>query len=564
MDLGHNHIARLSEPLRMRYHAPVGKGLLHSSGRIIAIGRLLLATLFLLAILLDESQPARAPVATYSLLGVYLLFASAIVIATWHSWWLDAKLAGPAHAVDIMLFTLLVLLTEGYTSPFFTFFMFSLLSAAIRWGWRATALTAVLLTMLYLIVGQLVVSFGAPFEVPRFLVRTGHLIILSLILIWFGALRWRAPARLQDDEVLARSSLDESPLETGLRTAMKIIGARKGVFIWRHKERDEFGGYAIRDGEVALVTAPELAMAPEFATAPFLYDIKKNRGLRKDERRDLIAFEVRDAISPRAASGLALGKGLAVPVRVDGGEGELFLEGPSLSTDHIDIGGQITADVAAHLQSHALLKAAEESAEARSRLMLARDLHDSVVQFLAGAAFRLEAMKRFKASGREIEPELDELKQLMLQEQRELRSFISALRSGPLVALNDLAADLRALADRLSRHWDVRCEFSARPAELMIPTRLRLDAQHLMREAVANAVRHAQAKSIEVGLEAVSEELRLEFINDGAGFRPRGERLELPSSLRERVEQAGGALDMARGMGVTKLSISLPIGGRRS
>ena len=37
----------------------------------------------------------------------------------------------------------------------------------------------------------------------------------------------------------------------------------------------------------------------------------------------------------------------------------------SLSTDHIDLGEQIAAEVAAHIQSHALLKAAEESAEAR-------------------------------------------------------------------------------------------------------------------------------------------------------------------------------------------------------
>ncbi len=74
--------------------------------------------------------------------------------------------------------------------------------------------------------------------------------------------------------------------------------------------------------------------------------------------------------------------------------------------------------------------AAADSAEARSRIVLARDLHDSVVQFLAGAAFRLEAMKRSEASGRKLEPELNELKQLMMQEQGELRAFITALRSG--------------------------------------------------------------------------------------------------------------------------------------
>ena len=35
----------------------------------------------------------------------------------------------------------------------------------------------------------------------------------------------------------------------------------------------------------------------------------------------------------------------------------------------------------------------------------------------------------------------------------------------------------------------------------------------------------------------------------------------MPQSLKERVEEAGGALDMARGMGVTKSAIALPIGG---
>lgn len=524
----------------------------------------MLATLFLLAIWVDASQPALAPATTFALLGAYVVFAATVAIATWSNWWLDSKLAGPAHAADIMVFALLVLLTAGYTSPYFTFFMFLLLSAAIRWGWRATALTAILLTLLYLTAGLLVVTSGAQFELHRFVVRTGHLVILSLILIWFGANQWQARLYLRDEQLLARPTLKESPLEAGLRAAMDGVRASAGVFVWRELGRGEFSGLAIRGREVAPVSMPDLAIAHALATTPFLYDLGKNRALKRDAQGNLMGFAASDLIAPQAASNLALGKGLAIPLRSEWGEGELFLEDvPRLSADHIDVGGQISADVAAHLQRHALLKAADESAEARSRLALARDLHDSVVQFVAGAAFRLEAMKRSKASGRDIVPELDELKQLMMQEQRELRSFIAALRSGPLVALNDIAADLKALAERLSRQWDVQCEFSARRADVMIPTRLRLDAHQLMQEAVANAVRHAEAKSVSVGLEVVDDQLLLEFVNDGSAFPLRGQPVEMPVSLQERVEQAGGAIDIARGMGVTKVSISLPIGGRR-
>lgn len=542
----------------------VGKGLQLPSGRVIALGRLMLATLFLAAIWVDASQPTRGPVATYGVLAAYVAFAATILLATWNNWWLDAKLAGPAHGVDIALFTLLVLLTEGYTSPFFTFFMFLLLSAAIRWGWHATALTAILLTLLYLLAGLLVVNSGVPFEPQRFAVRTGHLIILSLIFIWFGANQWRARFHLRDEELFARPSLDESPLETGLRAAMSAVRASAGIFVWRDQDHGDLAGIIIRNGDLAEVVVPGIAMTQALVTAPFLYDFARNRALRRDADRNLIDFTVRDLIAPKSTPGLGLDEGLAIPVHSDGGKGEMFLEGvPSLSTDHIDLGEQIAANVAVHLQRHAMLAAAEDSAEARSRLTLARDLHDSVVQFLAGAAFRLEAIKRSKASGREFEPELDELKQLMLQEQRELRSIITALRTGPLVAFNDLVKDLAALAGRLARQWDIACEVKARPAEMTIPIRLHLDAQQLMREAVANAVRHAEAKTVTIGLGATANELKLEIVNDVISTPSRRERLDKPQSLQERVEQAGGTLEMARGMGVTKVSIALPIGGRR-
>jgi signal transduction histidine kinase len=187
-----------------------------------------------------------------------------------------------------------------------------------------------------------------------------------------------------------------------------------------------------------------------------------------------------------------------------------------------------------------------------------------VVQFLAGAAFRLEAMKRSEASGRQLEPELNELKQLMMQEQGELRAFITALRSGTLIELADLARDLKGLADRLSRQWAIECEFTAERANVMVSTNLHLDAHQLVREAVANAVRHAGAKSVRIALSTADGEVRLEMVNDGSAFPKQGGRIQLPQTLEERVNQAGGRIELSRGMGVTKLSISLPVEGRRA
>jgi len=539
----------------------VGRGFHHPSARIIALGRLLLATLFLLAILIDVSQPATAPAVTYAVLGTYAAFAAVLVAATWNSWWFDAKLAGPAHAIDILVFMLLVFVTEGYTSPYFIFFVFLLLAAAIRWGWKETALTAILVIMLYLATGVFAVTSGSNFEIYRFVVRTAQLVIVSLILIWFGANQWRARFMLRAQDLLAEPSLDKSPLETALAAAMEDVGAGQGALVWRESGNRVAKAVAIRDGErkVVKVARPVL---DGHGSRPFLYDVPKGRGLVRDAERTLRTVDPLDAIGDATAAAVGATEGLALPLHLDKGDGLLFLEQvPNLSTDHIDLGEQIAAGVSAHIQRHALLKAAEDNAEARSRLVLARDLHDSVVQFLAGAAFRLEAMKRSEASGRPLGAELNELKQLMMQEQGELRSFITALRSGPEGTLRDLARDLGALAERLSKQWAIDCSFSGDESDLPIPTRLHLDAHQLVREAVANAVRHAGAKSVRIALDAGADNLRIDLVNDGTDYPRFGDLMEPPQTLKERVEQSGGRVDVSRGMDVTKLSISLPVRG---
>ena len=539
-------------------HRQVGRGIHHRSGRAIALGRLFLAALFLLAVRLDGGEVAKAPEAALALLIAYFAFAACIAIATWNSWWLDAKLAGPAHAVDILFFIALVFLTSGYASPYFIFFVFLLLAAAVRWGWRETALSAILVTLLYLMSGVLAARSHQAFEVSPFVIRTAQLVVVSLILIWFGVNQARLHSTLRAEELLVDASPDKAPLESALAAAMASLGARKGGMVWRDNRDGELRAFVVRDGSFTQLQLKK-PMPPNWIEAPFLYDVERSRGLTRDSDRNLVNVDPRESISGETASKLQLSEGVGINLRLETGEGQLFLEQISdLSTDHVDVSTLIALDVAAHIQRQALLRTAEESAEARSRLSLARDLHDSVVQFLAGAAFRLEGMKRSEASGRTLEPELNELKQLMLEEQGELRSFITALRSGSEVALRDLVRDLHGLADRLSRHWGVECDFAAEAGDMMIPTKLHLDAHQLVREAVANAVRHAGAKSVRIGIAATAEELRLDFINDGAEFPTVGKRIELPQSMKERVEQAGGALDLSRGMKVTKLSISLP------
>ena len=538
----------------------MGKGLYLSSSRVIAIGRLLLAALFLTAMWLDPSQPVRVD-GRFGMLGGYVLFAAVLILLTWRNWWLDAKLAGPAHAIDIGMFTLLVLFTDDYGSPYFGFFVFLLLSAAIRWSWLATTLTAMLLSLIYVGAALTMIRSSSDFDLQPFIVRTSNLLILSLILIWFGATQWRSRFHSRPQDLLGRTVEGETPFAAALEGAVTAVRARRGILIWRIGDRP---GALVLERRGSEDSEWELAgqVFGRLVGKAVLFDARRDRALQRDDRRNLVACAASDSIHPSMIEQLQLAEGLAIPLTADDGEGLLILEGvPALSTDHVDLGAELRADVTAYIQRHALLRAAEENAGASARLSLARDLHDSVVQFLAGAAFRLEAMKRSQSAGRDLGPELDELKQLMLHEQRELRAFITALRSGADVSFDALTADVKALAERLSRQWGTECTVSG-GGQADIPTRVYLDVHQIVREAVANAARHASAKSVRIALGTADSQLTMEILNDGTALPMHGGRAEMPQSLNERVSQAGGSMDIARGMDVTRLSITLPLKGR--
>ena len=203
-----------------------------------------------------------------------------------------------------------------------------------------------------------------------------------------------------------------------------------------------------------------------------------------------------------------------------------------------------------------------EGAAARTRLDLARDVHDSIVQFIAGATFRVEAIARAARSGADVDGELKELKELLVEEQRDIRGFVTALRRDSELPLADAVDELRVLAARLGQHWAVTCNVAADHLEVPIPIRVHLDLPHLLREAVANAVRHGGADRIDVNLDVDGDVLRFDVLDNGRGFATgNGASPAHPWSLSERVERANGSLSLVSKPGRTNVTISLPLNG---
>jgi len=532
------------------------------SGRVISLGRVMLAITLFLVVMVGRTRSELTQ--TYPFLTLYAAMAVIIAVMTWKNWWLDARLSVLTHGVDMAVFTAIAFSSTGATSPFVLFFILPLLSAAVRWSWRETALTAVVLILLFMVGGFLLYE-SAGFELQRFVLRGSILIILTLLLMWFGGHQRFARTffRLRDSESVVREG--QNPLARSLEFAMRASQAAGGALIVGAIGEDAADGFVAAGGEGRNFTA-ERALAVRFREGgdiALLFDLDAGRALTRPPQGYFRFLKAASVIDVDEARRLGLTEGVIAEISTGAHHGWLALwDVPDLSTDFLDFGRELAETVGALLERYALLDAIEAGAAVRTRLSLARDVHDSIVQFLAGAAFRIEAIKRSARSGGAVVPDLDELKRLFVEEQSEIRGFIMALRQHRDLELAEAVAELRALAERLGQQWSVDCRVSAEGDDVPIPLRLQLDLQQLVREAVANAVRHGGADRIDVGLSVASGQVRLSVADNGSGFPAiNGDCATEPWSLKERVERAHGSLKLDSAPGSTNVLISLPLRG---
>lgn len=543
----------------------------HRSGRVIALGRLVLAAVFLVAIWLDPSQPHQGPATAYALLTAYVLWSAFMLGVTWRSWWLDYRLAGPAHLIDIAAFGLLVFFTEGYTSPFYTFFVFLLLSAAIRWTWRQTALTAAAVLALFFIAGTSNITINAgSVDLQRLLLRLNYLIVLSLLIIWFGVNqqqllpRYRAGGEQPADA-------ENPPVNAAMAVAADWLHARRILLIWWNREEPwlniaEWNGAETSKERVGPDAFGE-SYSDEGDDRPFLFHADHGRALRRHGYRSSHErFERR--FDERLLRRIGADEGLALRIGAKDYAGEMFALGiEGLCVDDLETAAALGPHIASMFDQASMVADSGEVAVGRAKAALARDLHDSVVQVLAGASFRLEALKSWIRTEAEADSEIDRIKDEFAAEQRYIRSFIAGLRGGgDSNGITDLCAGLASLTDQLARRWNLVLRLSCMPESIEGPRWLEHEVHQIIREAAANAARHGTATALAVVLNSAAGNLELRIMDNGIGFPALSgdaaspdEEQAPPWSVHERVDGLGGTLSLYSDSKGSKLTIVVPM-----
>lgn len=183
------------------------------------------------------------------------------------------------------------------------------------------------------------------------------------------------------------------------------------------------------------------------------------------------------------------------------------------------------------------------------RERLARELHDTIAQSLAGMVLLVQRTRRDLASGRLDDATLELLEESARAALTETRALVAG--SAPVELSGGLSGALEVLAERFRRETSIAIRL-----DLDLDEPLPRDAEVVLlrcaQEGLANVRKHAGAGSVVVTLTEQDGAAVLRVRDDGRGLDPDA----LPdgfglTGLRARLALAGGSLSVESAAGTT-------------
>ena len=194
------------------------------------------------------------------------------------------------------------------------------------------------------------------------------------------------------------------------------------------------------------------------------------------------------------------------------------------------------------------------------RQRMARDLHDTLSQGLAGLILKLEATDAYLINNR-----TDKARNIITDAMEQARVTLAEARHAiddlrqPLV--DNLDSALRLEVDRFTSATGIPVQFSADQTS-PLPDSVTETLIRTVAEALTNIANHAQAQTVEVNVQVKDKGLSMTIQDDGSGF----DAASIPSGhygilgIKERVRLVNGsvAIQSEKGKG-TLLKIEIPL-----
>jgi NarL family two-component system sensor histidine kinase YdfH len=187
----------------------------------------------------------------------------------------------------------------------------------------------------------------------------------------------------------------------------------------------------------------------------------------------------------------------------------------------------------------------ESLALQNERQRMARELHDTLAQGVAGLVLQLEAVKAHLASQRvdRASAIVDQALARARGTLSESRAAIDDLRTSPA----DLVESVRERVDRFMHATGIPCELVLSVQEDQLSAQTTDHALSILSEALANITRHAQATQVHVRFMVHADTLELDIRDNGKGFDVDSQTETGHYGLlgmRERARLTGGRLSI--------------------
>jgi signal transduction histidine kinase len=197
-----------------------------------------------------------------------------------------------------------------------------------------------------------------------------------------------------------------------------------------------------------------------------------------------------------------------------------------------------------HMQ---LLTQAREAGVLDERQRMARDIHDTVAQGLAGIIAQLHA-----ADGTDDEAQrrrhLDSAADLARESLAEARRTVQAI-GPPTLDAAQLPEALAEVSAKWSRAHDVPVELVTTGDAKPMHPEVEVTLLRVTQEALTNAAKHSGAARVGITLSYMEDQLALDVRDDGVGFEPAKAKAAKGSgygiaAMRQRVGRLAGSLSV--------------------
>jgi two-component system NarL family sensor kinase len=183
-------------------------------------------------------------------------------------------------------------------------------------------------------------------------------------------------------------------------------------------------------------------------------------------------------------------------------------------------------------------------ARAEERTRLAREIHDTLAQGLAGIALNIEsALNRLDTQPDQARARLERALSMARENLEEARGSVTDLRTSAAMAGKPLAEALGSLARTFTSDTGVPVVLRVDPG-LDLPPRMEAELFRIAQEALANVRKHAHARGVDVRLGRRGRTVRLSVKDDGVGGAAANARGHGLIGMRERARLLGGRLQV--------------------